>query len=214
MNPEKLEKLRQATRAFIVNDMEGARGTYADRLLELIPQTAQTYLEVLDFHNLRPNDRETLIEKLGFDPAEATGDTGLLAGLPTRELSPEEQEAFDNMLPPDDDDESIPLRDVLQKANPQPWTAEADHNNTLLIYDANGVAIAQMATEDMEVILPGQDSFNAALLIQATTLLPELIESVQTLLNDVDAGNAETPENSRWPEFHALLKKAQAVKLP
>jgi len=36
---------------------------------------------------------------------------------------------------------------------------------------------------------------------------PELLKWLKKMLADVDAGNCETPETSRWQEAHAVIAK-------
>jgi len=36
---------------------------------------------------------------------------------------------------------------------------------------------------------------------------PELLKWLKEILADVDAGNGETPETSRWQEAHAVIAK-------
>jgi uncharacterized protein YjbI with pentapeptide repeats len=36
---------------------------------------------------------------------------------------------------------------------------------------------------------------------------PELLKCLKEILADVDAGNGETPETSRWKEAHAVIAK-------
>jgi hypothetical protein len=36
---------------------------------------------------------------------------------------------------------------------------------------------------------------------------PELLEWLKKMLAEVDAGNGETPETSRWQEAHAVIAK-------
>ena len=38
---------------------------------------------------------------------------------------------------------------------------------------------------------------------------PELLKWLKEILADVDAGNGETPETSRWKEAHAVIAKIE-----
>jgi hypothetical protein len=63
------------------------------------------------------------------------------------------------------------------------------------VNDPEGDAVAHIVDHPLE-------AFDNARLIAAA---PDLLERLKEILADVDAGNGETPETSRWQEAHAVI---------
>lgn len=51
-------------------------------------------------------------------------------------------------------------------------------------------------------------------LIDKETILPKLVEALAAALSQLDSGNAETAETSRWSDWHAVLAEANNPEVP
>ena len=95
--------------------------------------------------------------------------------------------------------------DMDFKPTPGPW----------MIFEGGDIGSASVRSPSTTVLnagsVKGANIGTAIMNACLITAAPELLEWLKKVLAEVDAGNNETPETSRWKEAHEVIAKTDAA---